>query len=124
MNNIIDFEGNIQEVIESVYKNKDSFLHKASLFEKLYKITPHSIKNSKNDIKHHYDLGNDFYKLWLDKTMNYSCSYFKSKEDSLYQAQLNKVDHILKKIKFTSRTKIIRHRLWLGRPYNNCSKKI
>ncbi len=123
MNNIIDFEGNIQEVIESVYKNKDSFLHKASLFEKLYKITPHSIKNSKNDIKHHYDLGNDFYKLWLDKTMNYSCSYFKSKEDSLYQAQLNKVDHILKKIKFTSRTKIIRHRLWLGRPYNNCSKK-
>ncbi|WP_049040923.1 class I SAM-dependent methyltransferase, partial [Clostridium sporogenes] len=76
MNNIIDFQGNIQEVIESVYKNNDSFLHKASLFQKLYKITPHSIKNSKNDIKHHYDLGNDFYKLWLDKTMNYSCSYF------------------------------------------------
>ncbi len=98
MNKTIDFEGNIQEIIESVYRNKDSFLHKACLFEKLYKITPHSIKNSKNDIQHHYDLGNDFYKLWLDKTMNYSCSYFKSKDDSLYQAQLNKVDYILKKL--------------------------
>ena len=107
MNNIIDFEGNIQEVIESVYKNKDSFLHKAFLFEKLYKITPHSIKNSKNDIKHHYDLGNDFYKLWLDKTMNYSCSYFKSKEDSLYQAQLNKVDHILKKLNLHPEQKLL-----------------
>ncbi len=96
MDKTIDFEGNIQEIIESVYRNTDSFLHKASLFEKLYKVTPHSIKNSKNDIQHHYDLGNDFYKLWLDKTMNYSCSYFKSKDDSLYQAQLNKVDYILK----------------------------
>ncbi|APH14189.1 mycolic acid cyclopropane synthetase family protein [Clostridium sporogenes] len=98
MDKSIDFEGNIQEIIESVYRNKDSFLHKACLFEKLYKITPHSIKNSKNDIQHHYDLGDDFYKLWLDKTMNYSCSYFKSKDDSLYQAQLNKVDYILKKL--------------------------
>ncbi len=44
MDKTIDFEGNIQEIIESVYRNKDSFLHKACLFEKLYKITPHSIK--------------------------------------------------------------------------------
>ncbi len=107
MNNVIDFQGNVQEIIESVYKNKDSFLHKSGLFEKLYKVTPHSIKNSKNDIKQHYDLGNDFYKLWLDKTMNYSCSYFKSKEDSLYQAQLNKVDHILKKLNLHSGQRLL-----------------
>lgn len=107
MNNTIDFEGNIQEIIESIYKNKDSFLHKASLFEKLYKITPHSIKNSKEDIQYHYDLGNDFYKLWLDKTMSYSCSYFKSSDDSLYQAQLNKVEHILKKLDLHSGQKLL-----------------
>lgn len=102
MNNIIDFEGNIQEVIESVYKNNDSFLNKASLFEKLYKVTTNSIKNSKEDIHHHYDLGNNFYKLWLDKTMNYSCAYFKSPENSLYEAQINKVAHILKKLNLHS----------------------
>ncbi len=107
MNNSIDFQGNVQEIIESIYKNKDSFLHKAYLFEKLYKIKPHSIKNSKNDIQHHYDLGNDFYKLWLDETMNYSCSYFKSKDDSLYQAQINKVDYILKKLNLNSGQKLL-----------------
>ena len=83
MNNIIDFKGNIQEIIESAYKNKNSFLNKSSLFEKLYKVKPNSIKNSKEDIQYHYDLGNDFYKLWLDKTMSYSCAYFKSSKDSL-----------------------------------------
>ena len=102
MNNVIDFEGNIQEIIESVYKNKDSFINKASLFEKLYKVTPHSIKNSKQDIHYHYDLGNDFYKLWLDETMIYSCAYFKSPEDSLYKAQTSKIEHILKKLNLHS----------------------
>ncbi len=46
----------------------------------------------------HYDIGNDFYKLWLDETMSYSCAYFKAPEDTLYQAQRNKVDYILEKL--------------------------
>ena len=48
--------------------------------------------------RQHYDIGNDFYRLWLDETMNYSCAYFKSPEDSLYQAQVNKTDYILEKL--------------------------
>ncbi len=59
MNNAIDFEGSIQTIIESIYKNKDSFLHKASVFSKLYNVTKHSIKQNKKDIQSHYDLGND-----------------------------------------------------------------
>ncbi|AEB76296.1 SAM-dependent methyltransferase [Clostridium botulinum] len=98
MDNIIDFQGNIQEIIESIYKNKESFLHKASLFSKLYTVTRHSIKQNKKDIQYHYDLGNDFYSLWLDKTMSYSCAYFKNNNDSLYDAQRNKVSYILKKL--------------------------
>ena len=46
----------------------------------------------------HYDIGNDFYKLWLDETMSYSCGYFIHEDDTLYQAQVNKVDYILKKL--------------------------
>lgn len=98
MDSKIDFDGNLQEIIESVYKNKESFLNKVGMFEKLYKAIPNSIKKSREDIHYHYDLGNDFYKLWLDETMSYSCAYFKTKEDSLYEAQLNKIDHILKKL--------------------------
>lgn len=54
--------------------------------------------NQKKEVSYHYDIGNDFYQKWLDETMSYSCGYFKSETDSLYQAQVNKVDHILQKL--------------------------
>lgn len=94
----IDIDGNVQEVIESLYNNKESFMSNGVKYQKLIKFIPNSIKKSKSDIKYHYDIGNDFYKLWLDKTMTYSCGYFKSENDSLEQAQKNKVEHILKKL--------------------------
>jgi cyclopropane-fatty-acyl-phospholipid synthase len=52
----------------------------------------------KRQIAHHYDIGNDFYKLWLDESMTYSCAYFKKASDSLEQAQKQKVDHLLRKL--------------------------
>lgn len=53
----------------------------------------------KSYIAHHYDLSNDFYKLWLDnETMAYTCAYFKTKKDSLEQAQTQKFDHVLRKL--------------------------
>lgn len=67
-------------------------------YANLLRMATNSIKNSKKNIEFHYDIGNDFYKLWLDDTMTYSCGYFKSKSDSLTQAQKNKVEHILKKL--------------------------
>lgn len=57
-----------------------------------------SKKTQAKEVQSHYDIGNDFYKLWLDKTMSYSCAYFKNEDDSLYQAQVNKVDYILEKL--------------------------
>lgn len=57
-----------------------------------------NIRKSKEDVQYHYDIGNDFYQLWLDETMTYSCAYFQSPHDSLAQAQKNKVDHILRKL--------------------------
>lgn len=98
MDGILEVEGNLREVLESVYRHKDSFLNKPRVITKLSKIIPTSIEQQKEDIHHHYDLGNDFYRLWLDDTMSYSCGYFKNKDDSLYQAQLNKIHYILKKL--------------------------
>lgn len=57
-----------------------------------------SKKKQEQEVRSHYDLGNDFYKLWLDETMSYSCGYFLHEDDTLYQAQVNKVDYILKKL--------------------------
>ncbi len=98
MSKKLDIEGSVQEVIESLYNNKDSFLKHSEKYEKLIKKFKSTIKTSKENIAFHYDIGNDFYKLWLDDTMTYSCGYFKNDTDSLNQAQTNKVQHILKKL--------------------------
>jgi cyclopropane-fatty-acyl-phospholipid synthase len=50
-------------------------------------------------VRFHYDVGNDFYKLWLDKRMVYSCAYFRSPDDSLDTAQEGKLDLICRKLR-------------------------
>ena len=57
-----------------------------------------SMRRAPINIAHHYDLGNDFFQLFLDPTMAYSCAYFRSPEDSLEQAQRNKFEHICRKL--------------------------
>ena len=57
-----------------------------------------TIKRSTANISHHYNLGNEFYKLYLDKSMTYSCAYFRSPDDSLEQAQEQKYEHICRKL--------------------------
>ncbi|MTK13052.1 MAG: class I SAM-dependent methyltransferase [Clostridiaceae bacterium] len=94
----IDIEGSIEDVIESLYNNKESFLSNSNRYSHMFRKISNNVKRSKENIEHHYDLGNDFYKLWLDDTLTYSCAYFKSPDDSLNQAQRNKVEHILKKL--------------------------
>jgi cyclopropane-fatty-acyl-phospholipid synthase len=57
-----------------------------------------TIEGSRRNIAEHYDLGNDMYKLFLDESWMYSCAFFKSESDTLYQAQLNKLDLIIDKL--------------------------
>lgn len=102
MDGMIDFEGDLQEIIETIYKMDIPFFRKKafSSFMKYFynENRSTSLLKQQKDIQHHYDLGNDFYALWLDDTMSYSCAYFCSAEDSLNQAQLQKIDYILKKL--------------------------
>ena len=58
--------------------------------------TENSVKQSKKNIHAHYDLGNKFYKEWLDDTLTYSSGYYKTGEESLTQAQVNKFDSLIK----------------------------
>jgi cyclopropane-fatty-acyl-phospholipid synthase len=55
-------------------------------------------RGSLNNVSHHYDRGNDFYRLYLDETMTYSCAYFRDGNDSLEQAQQQKYEHICRKL--------------------------
>ena len=56
-------------------------------------------RNSKRSIAHHYDVSNDFYRLWLDREMVYSCAYFKDESQSLDSAQQDKLDYICRKLR-------------------------
>ncbi|HUS88806.1 MAG TPA: cyclopropane-fatty-acyl-phospholipid synthase family protein [Desulfosporosinus sp.] len=98
MQDKIEIKGSVRDVIESLYKNQDSFLHQNSAYLKLAKFIFNGVRKSKENAQYHYDIGNDFYRLWLDDTLTYSCAYFKSPEDTLFQAQKDKVDHILRKL--------------------------
>lgn len=56
-------------------------------------------RNSRVSIAHHYDVGNDFYRLWLDPEMVYSCAYFRDAAQSLAAAQRDKLDYICRKLR-------------------------
>jgi cyclopropane-fatty-acyl-phospholipid synthase len=58
----------------------------------------HNRKGDRDAIQYHYDVSNDFYSLWLDRNMVYSCAYFHGESDSLELAQEQKLDHILNKL--------------------------
>jgi len=53
---------------------------------------------SRRNIAYHYDLGNDFYRLFLDRSLAYSCAYYENADDTLEQAQLRKFDRICRKL--------------------------
>jgi len=55
-------------------------------------------KKSKSNVAHHYDISEKLYDLFLDSKRQYSCAYFKNDNDSLEEAQNNKIDHIIKKL--------------------------
>lgn len=97
MNGDLEIEGDLYEALDHFLGQMGKFSTDEHALKKLM-FTSNSKKNQRKEVSSHYDIGNDFYKLWLDDTMSYSCGYFMHEDDTLYQAQVNKVDHILKKL--------------------------
>jgi len=93
----IEVDKDLYEVLNCFLAGMDSFkINKLALRHLLY--SPKTKGNQKKEVTAHYDMGNEFYQLWLDETMSYSCGYFRQDEDSLFEAQTRKVDHILTKL--------------------------
>jgi cyclopropane-fatty-acyl-phospholipid synthase len=82
-------------------KAVDSMINGQKLHQILARISylfkRNTVDGSKRNIHAHYDLGNDFYSLWLDKTMTYSSAIFKDEQESLEQAQFRKYDRIVER---------------------------
>lgn len=66
-----------------------------------------SRKGSQDNIHEHYDLGNEFYRLWLDKTMSYSSAIFTSADQSMEAAQFEKYDALCRQLKLTADSHVL-----------------
>ena len=94
--------------------NESDFLesrHNYSFIEYYIKFRHDLNQNTKNkskkNIKYHYDLGNDFYGHWLDKTMTYSSAIFSVKNYDLHDAQIHKYDQIAKPMKLNENSNLL-----------------
>ncbi len=67
----------------------------------------HSLKSDRRAISHHYDVGNDFYQLFLGRDQLYSCAYFQGPHDDLDRAQTDKLDHICRKLRLQPGEKLL-----------------
>ena len=65
------------------------------------------VKNSKKNVAHHYDISEKLYDLFLDEKRQYSCAYFKDEKNTLEEAQNNKIDHIIKKLKLENDQRVL-----------------
>ena len=83
--------------------NSSGFLNKISFYLYNNFLKRNTKKGSQDNIHFHYDIGNDFYNLWLDPTMTYSSALRRNSNETLQEAQLNKYDRILSKIEETTK---------------------
>lgn len=97
MDQRLEIEGDLYQALDLFMGQMAKFATDHSALKKLLH-TSKSKRNQQKEVSSHYDIGNDFYKLWLDESLSYSCGYFQSPQDSLCQAQRQKVERILQKL--------------------------
>jgi len=99
MDGDIDVEGDLEEVLAAgvryLRKNERRHFQLVKLLQFFSHLNP---ERDKKNVQYHYDIGNDFYKLWLDKSMTYSCAFFPHCDASLEEAQAKKREISLKKL--------------------------
>jgi len=94
----IDVKGKLSDVINMAHALAHKTLAPEGKFARILRNFHHSKEKDTDAVQYHYDVSNDFYSLWLDQNMVYSCAYFENGDEDLETAQLKKIDHILTKI--------------------------
>ena len=98
----IEVEGNLIEVLKCTFKSMSKTpqggLLNASRNKIICRPRLNTLSGSRKNIHDHYDIGNDFYRLWLDDRMQYTCAYFPTPSTTLEEAQIAKMEHVCKKL--------------------------
>jgi len=101
---ILDFSNEVARAI-TYRQNQNYYISK---FRSLLRgLRANTLTRSKDNVHHHYDLGNDFYEMWLDDQMVYTCAYYEHADATLAEAQLAKLDHVCRKLELKPGQEVI-----------------
>jgi cyclopropane-fatty-acyl-phospholipid synthase len=107
----IDIHGDILEILNefswAFARRGDRSYYLGKLHSLLGAIRGNSLSRSKDNVYSHYDLGNDFYKMWLDEKMVYTCAYYEQPDLTLSEAQVAKLDHVCRKLQLQPGQEVI-----------------
>jgi cyclopropane-fatty-acyl-phospholipid synthase len=95
----IEVRGRAADMIKVVNALARSTLQDGGRLSRMVRSFTHDRQRDAQAIRYHYDVSNDFYQQFLDPNLVYSCAYFARGDEDLASAQLNKIDHILRKIR-------------------------
>ena len=95
----LDFTGSSRRMLDIADGMVGAVSHGRDRATAKWKLFLHQRRSSRRNIAHHYDVSNAFYRLWLDRRMVYSCAYYRDAADSLDTAQVQKLDHICRKLR-------------------------
>jgi len=95
----IDVRGDFATVVEAI--SRVSIDAPISWRERLalWAARPNALVRARRNIRHHYDLGNEFYRLWLDPQLVYTCAYYPTPSARLEEAQVAKLDLVCRKLR-------------------------
>lgn len=107
----IDIDGDLlafaNEVTAAVTRDQADRYLLPRLGSLIRALRRNTLPRSRRNVHHHYDIGNDFYRLWLDERMVYTCAYFEEPAATLAEAQLAKLDHVCRKLNLKPGRKVI-----------------
>jgi cyclopropane-fatty-acyl-phospholipid synthase len=107
----IDIHGDILEIFNefswAFARRANRSHYRDKLQSLLVAIRGNTLTRSKDNVNRHYDLGNDFYKMWLDERMVYTCAYYEHSDTTLADAQVAKLDHVCRKLQLKPGQKVI-----------------
>lgn len=95
---LIDVEGSVPDMLAVAHRLAATAEPEGGMLGRLRRRFAHTRESDSEAIQYHYDVSNEFYAQWLGEGMVYSCGYFENGDETLDEAQLKKIDHILTKI--------------------------
>lgn len=108
---LVEVHGDIlafaNEFTSALARKRDASYYGPKIQSLLHAMRVNSMIRSRRNVHHHYDLGNEFYRLWLDERMVYTCAYYDTPAASLADAQVAKLDHVCRKLRLQPGQKVI-----------------